>query len=47
MTRTWAIGRPSSWATVCCVARMPWVDSCSVSLPPSHTATVDGASIGL
>ena len=47
ITRTWAIGRPSSWATVCWVARMPWVDSYSVSMPPSQTATVDGASSGL
>ncbi len=27
ITRTRAIGRPSSWATVCWVAHMPWVDS--------------------
>jgi hypothetical protein len=47
ITRTCEIGRPSSWATVCCVARTPWVDSYTVSLPPAQTATVDGASSGL
>ena len=47
MTRTRDSGSPSRCATVSCVARTPMVDSWMVSLPLSHTATVEGASIGL
>ena len=46
-TRTCASGSPSRWATVSWVARTPIVDSWIVSRSPSHSASVDGASIGL
>ena len=47
ITRTRDTGRPSSWATVSWVARMPCVDSYNVRSPSSQTATVDGASSAL